>query len=142
MTLSNYILEKKRTEKKKKVLAPRKSQIVSRNKCTIIILKNGERQSLSPNNTQSEMLKALEITFHDMHFHFFQQLYQHQSIMSYWKHSKVYNYKKKDDPILLTNYMPITLANILHKLYASTLLANYGKKKHKPQSKLAETQFK
>jgi hypothetical protein len=74
----------------------------------------------------------MEITFHDMHFHFFQQFYQHQSIMSYRKHSKTIQLQKEDDPILLTNYMPIALPNILRKLYASLLLANYGKKNTNP----------
>lgn len=56
-----------------------------------------------------------------------------KKIPTYWKNNKTILLHRKEDPLLLTNYRPIALANTIHKLYISTifiLLTNY-RTKHK-----------
>jgi hypothetical protein len=64
-----------------------------------------------------------------MLFLFFRHCYKQREIPNQWTHSKIILLHKKDDPIHLANDRPIALANIIYKLFTSTLtslLTSYG----------------
>ena len=79
-------------------------------------------------NIPNDKIKALPTPWQDILFLFIKQCSEQRSIPHYWKHSKTIQLHKKDDPIHLANYRPIALANIIYKLYTSTLtiLTSYG----------------
>jgi hypothetical protein len=86
-------------------------------------------KTLGPDNIPNEIIKALPPQCQDMLFLFFQHCYKQRKIPTYWKHSKTILLHKKDNPIHLTNYRPIALANTIYKFYTSTLtalLTSYG----------------
>ena len=82
-----------------------------------------------PDNIPNDIIKALPSQWHNMLFLFFQHCYKQREIPTYWKHSKTILLHKKDNPMHLTNYRPIVLANTIYKSYTSTitnLLTSYG----------------
>lgn len=79
-------------------------------------------------NTPNEVLQALPTTFQELLFQFSWQCYKHNQIPTTWRHNKSILLCKKEDPLFISNYIPIALANTIYKLYTSiltTLLTNY-----------------
>ena len=91
----------------------------------------GNNKALGPDNIPNSILKNMPKLFHDLLFLLFQQCYKQQQIPTSWKTSLTILLNKKADPTILTNHIPIALANIIHKLFTSTItaqLANYNEK--------------
>lgn len=82
-------------------------------------------------NIPNKIIKALSC--HDMFFLFFLTMLLVKGNPTLWKHSKTILLHKKEDPLLLTNYKPITLANTIYKFYTNTLtsLSTSYNKKHR-----------
>ena len=92
-------------------------------------LSNGK--SCGPDNIPNDILKALPGNFHDMIYLFFLQCYHKKEISSKWKHSIIIFLYKKDNPIIVTNYISVVLACTIYKLFTSTLtsiLTTFGER--------------
>ena len=69
--------------------------------------------------------------FHKLLLLFFKHCYKQKQILESWKISLTILLYKKGNPHNLTNHRPIALANIIYKLFTSTLtsiLSAYGEK--------------
>lgn len=86
-----------------------------------------KRQSLIPDNIPNEILETIPTSFYGMFFLFFLFKRAYQDTKSIANHIIT----QKNDPLLITNYIPVTLANTIYKLYTSTptsLLTKFGEK--------------
>ena len=97
-----------------------------------LCLKNlANNKTPSPNRIPNSILKNMPFSFHQIFFLFFIHCYKLKQIPTSWKISLTILLYKKGNPILLTNYRPIALANTIYKFFTSTLtsiLSTYGER--------------
>ena len=80
-------------------------------------------------NIPNNIIKTLPPQCQDLFFLFFEHYYKQIEIPTYWKHNTTILLHKKHNPIYLTNYRPIVLANTIYKLHTSPIMAfltSYG----------------
>ena len=95
-------------------------------------LKNlGNNKAPGPDKIPNSILKNMPPRFHKLLFLFFKHCYKQKQIPASWKTNTTVLLYKKGDPSQQTNHRPIALANIIYKLYTSTLtsiISAYGEK--------------
>ena len=78
-------------------------------------------KSPGPDEIPNEVIKTLLPEHHDALYQLFTFLYHHKRIPSHWKHSESVLLHKKEITTLMPSLRPVSLANTVYKLFASTL---------------------
>jgi hypothetical protein len=73
----------------------------------------GNNKAPGPDNIPNSILKNMPTQFHNLLYLLFHQCYKQQQISASWKTSLTILLYKKFDPSILTNHMPIALANTI-----------------------------